>query len=59
MAQSHCYQIFKKNLKDLYIRDYIPFSTTIFFHNLPFEFRQHSTSHVLTNIYNQKYKESS
>ena len=30
-----------------------------FIHNLPFEFRQHSTSHVLTNIYNQKYKESS
>ena len=53
IAQSHClYQILKKHLKNLCIRDYKPFSVTILsIYNLQLGFRQqYSTSHALINI---------
>ena len=52
IVQSPCYQILKKYLKNLCIRDYIlSLITKISIYDLQFGFRQqYSTSHALINI---------
>ena len=50
--QSQCYQILKKYLKNVCVKDYTPFSITIIsIYNLHFRFiQQYSKSHALINI---------